>query len=317
MNLLDRDTFIGHGRIRSFLRMAAAGRRHHAYLFSGPDHLGKDTVARAFVGTVFGREVEEWTSLATHPDFALLELSPEKKNISVELMRGFLRHFRSTSLFGGVKIGVVRGAQDLSVVASNALLKTLEEPPGNALLLLIASDAARIPATVMSRCQTLCFLPVSRYDLTSGLETRGISGPEAEDLACLSYGRPGIALGLAHDPELRTAYEQTVHAFLELIGAPLSERIARIARITDGADPAALAILLDVWGTVLRDALCVRAGNEEQTGNRFAFTPIKALASRTGITKLAQLIGLVQGSKRLLQANVNSRLTLEHIALAF
>jgi len=312
---LNADTIIGHQRIRDFLSSAAATPRHHAYLFAGPEHLGKDTVARAFVSTVYGRPIEDWRSLASHPDFALLERDEEKKNVSVEEMRRFLAHFASSSFLGGIKIGVVTGAHDLSLEAANALLKTLEEPRGNALIILLASDTARVPATVMSRCQTLRFLPVPTDELVQGLTRRSV--PDADALARLAAGRPGIALALHADVEARAAYEETVCGFIDFTAAPVSSRIAAVGAMVKDASPATVTDLLDTWSGALRDMICVKTGNDARVVNGFAATRLRSRAAAYRLTDLARLSGMVRDARRLLLGNINPRLALEHVALNF
>jgi len=293
MQLLTADTLIGHGRIRDFLAQSWAAKRHHAFLFCGTEHVGKDTVARAFVGTVFGREIAEWAALATHPDFAFLTRDEQMKNIGVEEMRTFLAHFTTSSLLGGVKVGVIPDAEALSIEAANALLKTLEEPKGNALLILMTKDVSRTPATVASRCQVLRFLPVPTRELVVGLLARGVSQIDAERLAAIATGKPGIAITMVNDPAARETYETTVERFRALLVAPIARRISAAGEVVKDATPVQVTQTLDVWTAVLRDMMCAQ--------------PLARTVGAIRATRAAQ---------RMLGENVNARLAVEHAILA-
>jgi DNA polymerase-3 subunit delta' len=235
--------------------------------------------------------------------------------VSVEEMRRFLSHFSTSSFLGGTKIGVVTGAHDLSIEAANALLKTLEEPRGNALLILLASDTARVPATVMSRCQTLRFLPVPCAELEAGLVRRSV--PDAGPLARLSAGRPGIAIALSADAEARFAHEETVRGFLSFTATPISSRLTAVGGLVKDETLSAITGVLDTWSGALRDMICVKTGNDARVVNAFAAPLLASRAAAYRLTELARIAALVRDARRLLLGNINPRLALEHVALNF
>jgi len=315
MSDLVSPTQIGHGRIREVLARAVHGRRHHAYLFSGPARVGKGTVARAFVGAVLNRPVERWEDLGSHPDCTFLERDPEKKLIGVEGMRRFLRHFAATSLLGGAKVGVIIDAHDLSPEAANALLKTLEEPPGNSLIVLLTDDIGRLPETIRSRAQNFRFLPVPVAEIEAGLVRRGVSKPEAAALARLSSGSPGLALSFLADPAAREERERHVRAFASLLSAPLAERLAAAVALAADADARSVRGLLDVWGAALRDLLCVKTGNERSVAHSFALPELRDAAARRTVPALVSACRALRDGRRALGENVAPRLALESIAL--
>ena len=170
---------IGHDRIQTvFSRMLARETLPHALLFVGPEGVGKTTVAHQLVKTLLG-------SLA-HPDFQTLErlvdekTGKRKSQISVEQIRELNARLGLSSLGGGWKVVFIQEAAALSTGAVNALLKTLEEPKGKVLFLLRAGSTDGLPATIVSRCQTMRFSIVSGREIVEGLTKMGFSRADAQ-----------------------------------------------------------------------------------------------------------------------------------------
>lgn len=203
-------------------RALASGRTHHAYLFEGPEGVGKEMAAWALaarllcLATDLAPDAEACGQCAScrllaannHPDFHLVhrglhKFHPER---SVRMSKGLflgidlIRHFviepaTMKPTQGRCRAFVIRDAERMNDDAQNALLKTLEEPPGNAGLILVTSSGARLLPTIRSRCQNVSFdlLPAAfvRAELTARL---GIDPETARALAGLSGGRLGVAL---------------------------------------------------------------------------------------------------------------------------
>lgn len=316
MGYLSEESIIGHTAPRNFFANLAKNRRHHAFLLAGPEHIGKDTVARAFVADLLGRPVKSWADLSGVPDFRFLACDEEKKNISVAEMRAFISHFVSSSFSGGPKIGVVSGAEDLSIEAANALLKTLEEPAGNAVMVLIAHRLDRLPETVKSRCQPVRFLPVANEDIVSGLRRRGATAEVAKLAASYAVGRPGLAVSYAEDPAAKKEGQKNAASLIEFLGKPLSRRIALVGEITAKSETKDLLKLLDAWTAVLRDTLSVATGNERYAAHLDSVASLRAYASTREPIQLVHSIRSVLSGKKMLNENVNSRLIFENIALS-
>lgn len=316
MAYLESEELIGHTQQRDFLARSLKNGRHHAFLLVGSEHLGKDTVARALIADELHRPVLAWNDLAGHPDVRVITREEGEKNIGIGAIRGFIDHFSSSSFWGGRKIGVILGAQDLSLEAANALLKTLEEPAGKALLVLVAHSFDRLPETVKSRCQVVRFLTVPPGEVAKGLARRGVGAEAAEISAAFSAGRPGLAVAHAEDAGLRATHGEQVRSFMELADRPVSGRLAAASEITAKAETSALISLMDVWTAVLRDALSVATGNERYATDRTALPALRSYASKRSLSAIVKAHRQLAAGKKMLGENVNPRLIFEHIALA-
>ncbi|MFH1746122.1 MAG: DNA polymerase III subunit delta' [Planctomycetota bacterium] len=210
-------------RALSILRQAlASGRMHHAYLFEGPDGIGKELAARALATRLLCQDAEltpeadacgkcrscQLLAADNHPDFHLIHRGLHKRHpdrairaskglfLVVDLVRTFLIEPATTKpALGGWRVFLVRDAELMNEGAQNALLKTLEEPPGQACLILVTSSAERLLPTIRSRCQRIPFdlLPPAfvREQLATQLD---IDSTSADTLAGLADGRLGAAL---------------------------------------------------------------------------------------------------------------------------
>ncbi|MFO0837054.1 MAG: DNA polymerase III subunit delta' [Phycisphaerae bacterium] len=210
-------------RAISILRRALRnGRAHHAYLFDGPEGVGKERTAIALAARLLCETPDlppdadacgacrSCALLAgdNHPDFHLIhrglhKLHPDRNVratkglfLTVDVIRHFLIAPASASpAMGRRRVFVIRDAERMNEEAQNALLKTLEEPPGAACLMLLSSSASRLLATIRSRCQRIPFglLPVEFVSQRLVAQAR-IDAPAAQTLARLSDGRLGAAL---------------------------------------------------------------------------------------------------------------------------
>ncbi|MGZ8425804.1 MAG: DNA polymerase III subunit delta' [Candidatus Binatia bacterium] len=202
------DEIIGHRRPLESLRLAlSSGRLHHAYLFVGPEGIGKRLLATALAQAVhcgdgagdFCGSCVNCTRIAdgNHPDVRIIEPLAGKKEISIQQVREFERELNYRSFTGKRKIVIVDPATLMNLASQNALLKTLEEPPQDSLIILIASSAGGILPTVRSRCLRVSFAPLARSEVAQYLRTKQrMSGDNVEFVAAMSMGSIGTAVGL-------------------------------------------------------------------------------------------------------------------------
>ena len=179
------------------------GRLPHALLFTGPAGIGKFLFAERFAArlacTGDGPPCGECAACrqvaaGSHPDVHVVRLLAGKKEIGIDLIRRLKRFAQTAAVSAGRKIAIVDEAERLSIAAQNALLKTLEEPPGQALLILVAASPGALLPTVRSRCQRIVFRPLSTSEVCDVLVERGIDAEEAQVLARHADGSPGRAL---------------------------------------------------------------------------------------------------------------------------
>ena len=200
---------IGHRRQLEILRLAlTSGRLHHAYLFVGPEGIGKRMLATALAQAVhcgdgagdFCGECVNCTRIAdgNHPDVRVIEPLAGKKEISIQQVREFERELNYRSFTGKRKIVIVDPATLMNLASQNALLK---DPRRTAARLADYSDRCRAPAGYCRRCvRVVCGFPLRRWRVARSLSicarSRGMTGDDVEFVAAMSMGSIGAAMGL-------------------------------------------------------------------------------------------------------------------------
>ena len=287
---------IGHATAEANLLAAlGAGRLPHAWLFAGPGGIGKATLAYRFArfllaqGTVSPATPDLLGAIGTslhldpddpvfrqvvsggHPDFCAVERQESERSrtmstvIRVDQIREVVRFFTLTASQGGWRIAIVDGADELNANAANALLKVLEEPPPNSLLLLIAQAASRVIPTIRSRCRTLAMRPLELEQVAEILaaEVPDLDAADRLGLATLSEGRPGRALMLASQGGLETYRELLV--LLSALPALNHEHLHALGdRLARRDQAAAFTVWMDLLGLWLNRLVLTGAGRSAE-----------------------------------------------------
>jgi DNA polymerase-3 subunit delta' len=194
---------IGHGHVVELLRdelLAPA----HAYLFVGPVGAGKSMVARRFAAALLCGEDEACRRRVvrgTHPD-AIVVAPDGRTAITVDQARTTVALASLAPLEAKRKVFIFEEGGAMNDEAANALLKTLEEPTGATVFIIVTESEDDLPETVASRCRTVVFGRVGEAEVAEGLARVGIDVEQAERAARISGGRPGLALALATRPEV-------------------------------------------------------------------------------------------------------------------
>ena len=238
-----RHRLVGHDAAeRALLAAWATGRLPHGWLFCGPRGIGKAALAHRFANFLLargpqrpGRAVPADLSLPDdHPVLArlqsgghgdLIEIRREpdpktgrmRNHILVDQVRDLGRSLSMTSLEGGYRAVIIDAAEEMNENAQNALLKVLEEPPADAVMMLVSHAPGRLLPTVRSRCRRLALNPLTPAQVAAVLEELGAAPEPAEAaaLAALAEGSPGRALELAESGG-RGAYGELVDLLRDL-----------------------------------------------------------------------------------------------------
>ena len=175
----------------------------HAYLFVGPSQIGKATVARRFCGALLdsGEEGLRRALGPGHPDVTVVEPSG-RTSITVDQVRSVVSQASLAPLEADRKMFLFEEGSMMNDEAANALLKTLEEPTPTTVFVIVVDSEDDLPSTVASRCRTVVFGRVADEDVAQGLRTLGIDDLQADRVAGIAGGRPGMAITLATQPEV-------------------------------------------------------------------------------------------------------------------
>jgi DNA polymerase III subunit delta' len=272
------DVLFGHeGAEAALLTAYRGGRIPHAFMLVGPRGIGKATLAYRMARLILAHpdpaapQIQEASSLAIdaeHPvarriaaqaqgDLLVLERTLNDKGvlrqqIAVDDVRRTVSFFGSTAGEGGWRIAIVDAVDELNRSSANALLKILEEPPRHALLLLVAHSAARVPATLRSRCRVLTLRPLAPGEVALALAAA--LGRPADDPAILAAAEAAdgsVARGLALLDGDALALRQHVRQLLDQLPASNANALHALGDALAGTDPQPLAAFLDTVNTWL------------------------------------------------------------------
>lgn len=173
----------------------------HSMLITGPQGTGKSDFAHAFAHYLLctGEKICDtckgchWFNANSHPDYYLVEPEEGKSSISINQIRELVTKLTKTSTAGGYQVVIIEGAQRMTTAASNALLKTLEEPNGQVVFMLVTAERARLPATIISRCQMVNIEEPPTTIALEWLQSQITEPNQAESLLRLAQGRVLLA----------------------------------------------------------------------------------------------------------------------------
>jgi DNA polymerase-3 subunit delta' len=275
------------------------GRVSHAYLFTGPDRVGKRTMAVDFARALNCNTEEAIAPASTdpkasvpcetcsacdriarmsHPDVQLLTaLSQTSKDadarsaqrrvmIGIDLIIDLQADAMLKPYEGRAKVFIIDDAHRMSPEASNALLKTLEEPPDSVHILLTAPSVELLPETIASRCHVVKLRSVPANEIEDALVNRfDVAREEARTLSKLSMGAPGWAIAASRDPSLLDARRQAVYRIVDVLASDLADRFDYAFEMTREFRQNRATALEEVarWLEILRDVAMLQNGLRE------------------------------------------------------
>ncbi|HLO24468.1 MAG TPA: DNA polymerase III subunit delta' [Geobacteraceae bacterium] len=294
-------------------RTLSKGKAAHAYLFEGIEGCGKKKTAIAFIEAVFcGRDEGcgqcpscRRMAQLQHPDLHLIE--PDGAFIKIDQIRELQKELSLRPYEAPRKACLIDGVDRLNPAAGNALLKTLEEPPGNALIILLTAHVGSVLPTILSRCQRLRFPALPQAAVEEFLRSRECAPETARIIASLAGGSLKRALEIGEDEALtdRTKLLERLDALTTREMAPLFS----MAEELSGDREKALETL-DLLATYLRDILLLQGGSSEVI-NADLLPLIEKNACRFSLDAVMERIRHVFEARYALQRNVNPRLALE------
>jgi len=286
---------IGHQRQWQFLKKSAkSGKISHAYLFSGASHLGKKKIALEFVKLINGAEINE-----NHPDLILIK-SSEGGEIQISQIRELIQKLSLKPYSAHFKCAILDEVHLMNEEAQNCFLKTLEEPKGKTLLILITESPEMLFPTIRSRCEIIKFFPVKSSEIENYLENQGIAKSKSREIAQLSMGRPGLAIDFISDPQKLENQKRIIKELIEIAKSDLSSRFQYVRVLSKNPN---LKEILETWLFYFRSILLG------------SLTPKFKSPGYTS-PRLKNILKKIQGTIFLISnTNINSRLALEMIML--
>jgi DNA polymerase-3 subunit delta' len=296
---------------------------HHAYLFCGPDGVGKKITAQELIKALNCDQAgpdggcDKCPSCLKldkqiHPDF--IHLKPEGVNIRIEQIRNLSQRLAFGPALGRSRLCLLDKASDLNDPAANAFLKTLEEPPLGTLFVLLVQDPGDLLPTLVSRCVTMTFNPLPLSLIIDKLiNEKGLEEEEAQSLSMISGGSLGKAYSFIKG-DFWKKQESWLGQLESLPGAGM-DQILSWAKEWSGSREENLENL-EIGQWCLRDLIWVRAGLEKKVSIRpFLMERIRSLAFSLPHQIWLQRLILLQNAIKFNSQNVNSQLNWEVLFL--
>ena len=324
--------------MRALARAARSEAPAHAYLITGPAHIGKRTLARELAAALNCQAAPEerpchacascrMTLREAHPDFTVVERTEERR-LRVEDVRDARGSVDWRPYQGRFKIYLFPEADDWGNVdaSSSALLKTIEEPPPQVVIVLTATSVETMPITIVSRCRSVPLQPVAPPVLSMRLQELYGAPPEtARRLAALSNGRPGWAIDALTTPDLVARREEEISQVVALSEGPLGARLLLTGDVCRGGsflESRALCLrVLDDMAAWWRDLLIVSSATVDVPDTSGVLThadrrdELARQAARRGRAKIARGLREIEVTAGAVERNVMPRLALEALVL--
>lgn len=315
---------------------APRARLSHAYLFLGQPHVGKTTFARAFAAALLCSKPAaapcttcrscKLLALNSHPDFRLFQpVAKVDKEFVVDRQKGELRGEQAEQLIRDVALRPMEGARKVFLIQdmhlanptfANKILKTLEEPPPHAVLLVTAHHRAQLLPTIVSRCQVIELRPldqpVVRDALVQGWQA---TAAEADVLARLASGRLGWAVEQLRHPEQQAERQRQLESLWRLMDADRATRLKFASELAAQRDNQELFNLIEVWTSWWRDVLLQQAECAGACSNIDQHDLIAQHASRLDQRAVHAYLLTLRRIEGYLRHTVNVRLALDVLLL--
>jgi DNA polymerase III subunit delta' len=309
----------------------------HAYLFVGMAGVGRTTTAVALTqalnclepvqaeGCGLCRTCRRFGQKGGFEDLVMVE--PEKKTVGIEQIRDLERSLGFKPHYGRYRVTVVREAEQMTEEASNAFLKTLEEPPPGNILILNVIEPSRLLPTIVSRCQQVAFHPIPVSLMAPWLAAnKGVKDESALLLAKLSEGSLGRAIDMWEDNylEKRKDYLSKVLGFPALSDPDALQMAVDLARKgkrdSEGSEErggAEIPLLLGLWKTWIRDLLVLKAGGAPEWLIHSDYAgPLKRSSETRTIDSLLEALRLLNQAEMDLSRTRNVDLMMENLLLS-
>ena len=322
---------VGHEHAIDILRRALLAERvRHAYLFTGPEHIGKTLLAQRLAQTLLCTSGPDPRIAPTdpcnhclscrkvlhgnHPDVHYISKPADRQFIVIEQVRELQGSSARRTMEGRRNIFIIEGAHNMNVQAANAFLKTLEEPEPEVVLLLTAPDASLLLPTIQSRVQMISMHLLTTSQVKTALEQRWEVDPaESTLIAALAAGRMGWAVQAVEDEDMLQDRKSQLEMLTRLPSQSRVQRFEVAQRLSGDSDK--LHAILELWLLWWRDMVLAANGSLDLIVNVDMRDLLKKQAEKLGAAESEKVVRAILRTMNSLDQNVGARIALEVLML--
>lgn len=324
--MLSFQDIIGHEQIKAHFQQAIENHRvSHAYILTGEAGMGRKSLANAFALTLLCEKGKSEPCMechackqvlsGNHPD--LIYVSHEKPgSIGVDDIRTQINDTILVRPYSSYyKIYIVDEAEKMTQQAQNALLKTIEEPPSYAIILLLTTNQEAFLPTILSRCVQLKLKPLKDFVVKSYLtEHLGVPEADADVYAAFARGNLGKAISLASSEEFQLMRQEVMHLLKHLKDADISELLDYIRKLKE--DSLDIYECLDFMQLWYRDVLLYKVTKDMNLlVFKDEYRAMNEISKNSGYDGLEKILEAIDKARTRLDANVNMELAMELMLL--
>lgn len=279
---------------------------NHAYMFEGIEGIGKKKFAEELSKILFNSQ-----SVDSSPDY--INIYADGNSIKIAQIRK-LQTDIIIKPHNNYKIYIINDAEKMTIEAQNALLKTLEEPPEYAIIILITSNKEALLDTIKSRCEIIKFLPISLLHLKDYLIKNGVDDQRAQLLATFSRGSIKKALELSESTEFAIMREDT-QSYIQTI---LDKNIIDILEIPANMDKYKKEVvsILDMMVDYFRDIMILKEKvDKSMIINSDKITFIQNMGKKITYSQVSKIIDIIEETKKKIRSNCNFNISIQVMAL--
>ncbi len=332
------DSILGQDLPKQILSKALEnGNVAHAYLFYGPQGIGKRLIALQFAKALNCTEsgpqsaCNDCTSChkisrGLHPDIFIVEpvkSTPTAREslIKIDPIRELQRKLSYLPYEGRYKVAIIDGAESMNLQAANTFLKTLEEPPGKTIIILIASNPNQMLPTINSRCQAIKFHPLTTNQVKDVLQKKLLADPELfpqEELQSRANRSMGqISSALDDDHLQMSQYRSELLSLIDVLSFDRMDVLFTWSK-TWARRTEHLQTILDEMMDLLRDLVILKTtGNRDIVHNKDLQAELQQVAANKQIDTLLKMFDSTRQTKIALSGNANAQLSLESMLIQF